>query len=117
MRRAEEIERAAKAQRDALCRYWVLWGIEHEDPGCPEDDTCECELVRAVVRAEEQLRGALALPSRTAIDRPVNDCKSYSPPWFKGRWRDWHRGHGCYLDDGQPRSDAGAAEISTGGAP
>jgi hypothetical protein len=38
-------------------------------------------------------------------------CRNFSPPWFTGRWRDWHRGHGCNLDDGKPRSAAAVAEI------
>jgi hypothetical protein len=42
---------------------------------------------------------------------PPTECHDYSPPWFTGRWRDWHRGHGCRLDDGKPRSDEAIAEI------
>ena len=38
-------------------------------------------------------------------------CRDFTPPEFTGRWRDWHRGHGCHLDDGKPRSQAGVAEI------
>ena len=41
----------------------------------------------------------------------VEQCRNMSPPWFTGRWRDWHRGHGCNLDDGKPRSDEAKAEI------
>lgn len=41
-------------------------------------------------------------------------CKDWSPPWFKGSWRDWHRGHACNLDDGTPRSKAGKQEIEAG---
>ncbi len=37
---------------------------------------------------------------------------SDSPPWFRGRWRDWHRGHGCEKDDGRPRSVEAQAEIN-----
>lgn len=44
-----------------------------------------------------------------------NLCRNFSPPWFSGRWRDWHRGHGCELDDGEPCTPAGAAEIAAGG--
>lgn len=39
-------------------------------------------------------------------------CNDWSPPWFRGAWRDWHRGHGCHLDDGKPRSQAGVDEIA-----
>lgn len=41
-------------------------------------------------------------------------CIDFSPPWFVGRWRDWHRGHGCDKDDGKPRTAEGAAEIAAG---
>jgi hypothetical protein len=27
-------------------------------------------------------------------------CTNYAPIGFTGHWRDWHRGHGCDLDDG-----------------
>lgn len=40
-----------------------------------------------------------------------HECHDYSPAWFTGRWRDWHRGHGCRLDDGKPRTDEGQKEI------
>ena len=38
-------------------------------------------------------------------------CDDNSPPWFTGRWRDWHRGHGCDKDDGKPRTPDGQREI------
>jgi hypothetical protein len=47
--------------------------------------------------------------------KPQTRCHNYSPPWFTGRWRDWHRGHGCQLDDGKPRSAEAAAEIKAHG--
>lgn len=43
-------------------------------------------------------------------------CEDWSPSWFKGHWRDWHRGHDCSLDDGKPRTPAGAEEIAKGGS-
>jgi hypothetical protein len=48
-------------------------------------------------------------PVEHSIDR--DKCTNFSPPWFSGRWVDWHRSHGCDLDDGKPRSAEGAAEI------
>ena len=42
----------------------------------------------------------------------VKPCTRNTPPWFTGRWRDWHRGHGCAQDDGQPRSEAAVTEIA-----
>lgn len=41
----------------------------------------------------------------------MTPCSDNSPPWFTGRWRDWHRGHGCDQDDGKPRTPEGKAEI------
>lgn len=38
-------------------------------------------------------------------------CQNYSQPWFKGHWRDWHRGHGCHLDDGKARRPQAVEEI------
>jgi len=35
---------------DALCAYVEDRGLEH-DQDCPEDDTCECPLVRALSKA------------------------------------------------------------------
>jgi len=34
----------------------------------------------------------------------MESCTNYTPTGFTGHWRDWHRGHGCDLDDGKPRS-------------
>ena len=42
----------------------------------------------------------------------VKPCIRNTPPWFTGRWRDWHRGHGCAQDDDQPRSEAAVTEIA-----
>ena len=39
-------------------------------------------------------------------------CLDHCPSAFTGRWRDWHRGSGCSLDDGGPRTEEGAAEIA-----
>lgn len=40
------------------------------------------------------------------------NCQAFCPPQFRGRWRDWHRGKGCSLDDGLPRTAEGMAEIA-----
>jgi len=29
-------------------------------------------------------------------------CENPCPRSYSGHWRDWHRGHGCDLDDGKP---------------
>lgn len=39
-------------------------------------------------------------------------CKNNAPPWFTGHWRDWHRGHDCDRDDGQPRTEDAQVEIA-----
>ena len=39
-------------------------------------------------------------------------CANGTPPWFTGRWQDWHRGHGCDRDDGKPRSEDAKIEIA-----
>lgn len=39
-------------------------------------------------------------------------CTDHTPPWFVGHWRDWHRGHGCDRDDGQPRSAKATTEVA-----
>ena len=39
-------------------------------------------------------------------------CLNNSPSWFTGRWRDWHRGHGCDKDDGEPRTAEAEREIA-----
>jgi hypothetical protein len=52
---------------------------------------------------------------RPVLNNQKERCTNDSPPWFTGRWRDWHRGHGCDKDDGQPRTIEGALEIEHGG--
>ena len=42
----------------------------------------------------------------------VKSCANHTPPWFTGRWRDWHRGHGCDRDDGKPRTEDAHTEIA-----
>lgn len=44
-------------------------------------------------------------------DTPKKPCTNPCPSWFTGHWRDWHRGHGCAQDDGNPRSPAARTEI------
>ena len=39
-------------------------------------------------------------------------CTDHTPSWFVGHWRDWHRGHGCDKDDGNPRSSAATTEVA-----
>ena len=44
-------------------------------------------------------------------------CTNQTPRWFTGHWREWHRGHGCDIDDGKPRSSDAVAEITKHEAP
>lgn len=46
--------------------------------------------------------------------KPVSavPCANPTPPWFTGHWRDWHRGHGCDRDDGQPRTAEATTEVA-----
>lgn len=44
--------------------------------------------------------------------KPPETCSLDTPPWFVGRWRDWHRSHGCDKDDGRPRSAEAITEIA-----
>lgn len=48
----------------------------------------------------------------TKESQTKDPCGDPTPPWFVGHWRDWHRGHGCALDDGQPRSARATTEVA-----
>jgi len=65
---------------------------------------------RSLEMAEELLQRRRAFARQVSGER----CQNMSPGWFTGRWRDWHRGHGCELDDGEPVSANGAAMIAKG---
>lgn len=39
------------AMRKAASDYFGRNGAEHEDDDCPQDDTCECKLVQAIIEA------------------------------------------------------------------
>jgi len=71
-----------------------------------------CELHRRATKRSQDLVGADSCAFLKEL-RPMtkDSCTNYSPAGFTGRWQDWHRGHGCPLDDGKPRSDAGVVEI------
>jgi hypothetical protein len=69
-----------------------------------------------VLEFEEPLHITDEVPDEFAVDlasavEPPPECSNHTPPGFVGRWRDWHRGHGCDKDDGKPRSDAAKIEI------
>lgn len=58
--RNAEVERlrgALDEAASAIKLLWDAWG-EHDDE-CPEDDTCECELVALVNRSVAKIRAAL----------------------------------------------------------
>jgi hypothetical protein len=35
----------------AAAAYFLFNGVDHEDPGCPEDDTCECPIASGITQA------------------------------------------------------------------
>lgn len=75
------------------------------------------EIQRHAAALADQLEAARDTISavRRALDGAARTCNDNSPAWFAGRWRDWHRGHGCDKDDGRPRTEHGAAEIERHG--
>lgn len=74
------------------------------------------ELVIAAYAAGREA-GAAQERERLIAEASRPKCQEFCPPWMVGHWRDWHRGHGCHLDDGKPRSEAGIREIGTGRTP
>lgn len=81
-----------------------------------EEDRDDWSAFRAALASVYAVRGDVAIPA--PIEQPraePHPCTNTSPRWFTGRWLDWHRGHGCDLDDGKPRTAAGEAEIRAGG--
>lgn len=49
-------------------------------------------------------------PANAPATRPR--CRDFVPALFRFHWREWHRGHGCELDDGEPQSEEVAAAIA-----
>jgi hypothetical protein len=50
-------------------------------------------------------KGASMEPDPTAPNSNQSTrktCSNYEPAGWYTHWREWHRGHGCELDDGQP---------------
>lgn len=94
----------------------VTFDAAVKDPAIRKQLTCEtcAKSVENHIRfmADIDERGQKLMAERHP-DKP--ECPNNSPPWFKGRWRDWHRGHGCNKDDGNPRTPEGQAEIDAGG--
>lgn len=52
----------------ALAAYFGHWSAEHEDPDCPEDDTCSCPLVQGVNRAMQTLKAIASSTAPHALD-------------------------------------------------
>lgn len=94
------------------------WPLEQEvRRGCVRGN-CSQRPRPTNLYAPERAAGESVVPDAersivTSGARPL--CLNNSPPWFSGRWRDWHRGHGCDKDDGRPRTAEGAIEIERGG--
>lgn len=56
---------------------------------------------RIAAAAREDLRAAdMAAAALTSRPTP---CTDFCPPTWTSHWREWHRGHGCNLDDGKSR--------------
>lgn len=80
--------------------------------GC---ERCHVELVQTTQLTARL--GELAADDRAAeaaaaaLTSRATPCTDFAPAGFAGRWQRWHRGHGCNLDDGKPRTpqDAGKA--------
>lgn len=97
LRRSEDHARLVimVAQRGAMSGAWEGGRTQ-----------CACGQ-RTLPESVDHFRGVTHKPTRCA---PT--CADFSPQGFAGRWRDWHRGHGCDLDDGKPRTAEGKAEIA-----
>lgn len=55
----------------------------------------------------------LATVSAPDLATPKGErCTAFCPPEMRGHWKDWHRGSGCSLDDGNPRTAAAVKEIA-----
>ena len=59
--RAQEkrLREALEKMESSMRTYFTYHGADHEDPECPEDDTCRCPMVRAVNAAFEAAGKAL----------------------------------------------------------
>ncbi len=70
--------------RDAILDYIDWWNLEHHD-GCPQDDTCTCNLVRAIETALNHTREATppAAPddgtSQPSQPKPASEKNSHAP--------------------------------------
>lgn len=67
----------------------------------PSDGRACTRAVAQVLVALLVARGGMvedAMTEERRADPARKRCKNFSPPTWTGRWRDWHRGHGCHLD-------------------
>jgi hypothetical protein len=98
----------------------------HEDPAPESEGQCVVQISVPGLESLTRPTAEFIAAARTAVPLLLAEvrrlralmhpgCSDFSPLWFRGRWRDWHRGHGCSLDDGHPRSPEGATEIAAGG--
>lgn len=87
------------------------WAYQKKEPEQAADQAPITEEVPAVATGP---MAAVQEAQEAALGKPYPRCMNMTPPWFKGRWKDWHRSHGCELDDGNPRTAEGEAEIAAG---
>ena len=97
----------------------ALAALDALAPSAPSDGAREAGAEETSVLAADCIRaegrGAESVDA-VHLNRNAPACTNFVPPWFTGRWRDWHRGHGCDKDDGRSRTPEGKAEIEAGGA-
>jgi hypothetical protein len=99
----EELRREHGAIIRALAQAARMsWHLEDRDG----------DLLREMVAEGTRAADRLVAEVNVKGDPTKPPCRTYCPPEMRGHWRNWHRGSGCSLDDGQPRSPGGAAEIA-----
>jgi hypothetical protein len=108
----------ADPKRWHLCRHDILRRdcAECRAPVAPEGRETDEQNTHIACVPGDACAECEAEPPETPAPsgEPPEHCRNFSPPWFEGRWRDWHRGHGCDMDDGRPRTPQGQAEIEAG---
>ncbi len=97
---------------DLIARSSVGVGLANIEENGIDVELDDIETDLADPTADALIAAIAHAPPREPSPRPV--CTNNSPSWLRGHWRDWHRGHGCDLDDGKPRTADGAAEIAAG---
>lgn len=113
----EERGERAKLEQSLRMEWWGGHGCHvaarYGDDGEMQCGSCATDFKRMPFPDLQKHVSDLRVRAACAAAAPA--CANHSPRWFIGRWRDWHRGHGCNLDDGKTRSPEAVAEIAKGG--